>query len=165
MLCGLAFGLYGGLSMSKVLSFGRLALLAGVCSFPVCLAAQSYSEAARGSETRQDILDAIRPHAEWNYAPPVEFVVGEIRVAGDAAFATVRAQRPDGTQIDIFNTPAALSGETDPQAGNGPTMEALLQKSGRVWVAVHYGINSSEGWWYDSRYCPIWSAVLPEVCQ
>ena len=70
-----------------------------------------------------------------------------------------------GEQIDIFTTPDALRGQLDPQAGNGPTMEVLLQKSGRVWVGVHYGLNSSEGWWYDPVYCPIWSAVLPEVCQ
>ena len=128
------------------------------------MTAQTYSEAAKGSETRRDILNAIRPHAEWNFAPPVEFVVGEIRVAGDVAFATVRAQRPGGEEIDIFTTPTVLRNELDPYAGDGPTMEVLLQKSGQVWVAVHFGISSSEGWWYAPEYCPIWSAVIPEAC-
>ncbi|MFT5006729.1 MAG: hypothetical protein ACI8YI_002357 [Paracoccaceae bacterium] len=34
-----------------------------------------YVEPARGSETRRALMDAIRPHAEWNLAAPVEFVV------------------------------------------------------------------------------------------
>ena len=151
--------------MLRILPFRQLALIAAFCGSAHCVAAQTYREAARGSDTRQEILDAIRPQAEWNFGPPVEFVVGEIRVAGNVAFATVRAQRPGGAQIDIFTTPAVERGQLDPQAGNGPTMEVLLQKSGRVWVGVHYGINSSEGWWYDPVYCPIWSAVLPEICK
>ncbi|WP_417809862.1 hypothetical protein [Thioclava sp.] len=151
--------------MFQILPFRSFALIAAFCGSAHCVAAQSYTEPARGSDTRQDILDAIRPQAEWSFAPPIEFVVGEIRVAGNVAFVTVRAQRPGGEQIDIFATPDVKRGQIDPQAGNGATMEVLLQKSGRVWVGVHYGINSSEGWWYDPVYCPIWSAVLPEVCQ
>ncbi len=150
--------------MQHIRVFRRFALIAALCAAPCAGAAQSYTQAAPGSETRRDILDAIRPHAEWNFAPPVEFVVGEIRVAGDAAFATVRAQRPGGGEIDIFTTPIVLRGDLDPYAGDGPTMEVLLQKSGRVWVAVHFGISSSEGWWYTPEYCPIWSAVIPEAC-
>jgi len=144
--------------------FRCIALLAALCFSPHSLPAQTYKEAARGSEIRQDILNAIRPHAEWNFAAPVEFVVGEIRVAGDVAFATVRAQRPGGKEIDILTTPVVLRNELDPYAGDGPTMEVLLQKSGRVWVAVHFGISSSEGWWYSPEYCPIWAAVIPDAC-
>lgn len=151
--------------MLRILSVKTLVLIA-VFSVPAqTVAAQTFHDAPRGSETRQDILDAIRPQAEWSFGPPIEFVVGEIRVSENVAFATVRAQRPGGAQIDIFTTPDALRGELDPQAGNGPTMEVLLQKSGRVWVGVHYGINSSEGWWYDPIYCPIWAAVIPEACH
>jgi len=145
--------------------YKALALAVALLGFAQGAVAQGYSEPQRGSDTRRDILDAIRPQAEWSFAPLVEFVVGEMRVAGDAGFVTVQAQRPGGQPIDIYTTPAARRGEIDPQVGNGPTMEVLLQKSGRVWVGVHYGINSSEGWWYDPVYCPIWAAVLPEVCQ
>lgn len=147
------------------LTLKSVGLIAALCMASAPALAQSYSTPPSGSETRQDILDAIRPLAEWNYGAPVEFLVGEIRVAGDVAFATVRAQRPGGVPIDIFKTPAALRHDTDPQAGNGPTVEALLQKSGRVWVSVHYGINSSEGWWYDPLYCPLWAPVLPDICN
>lgn len=151
--------------MLDISSIKYLALIAAFCVPAQTTGAQTYSEPARGSETRQDILDAIRPQAEWSFAPPIEFIVGEIRVANDVGFATVRAQRPGGEAIDIFTTPDALRGQLDPQAGNGATMEVLLQKSGRVWVGVHYGINSSEGWWYDPVYCPIRSAVLPDICS
>lgn len=150
--------------MFQNLSCKRLVMIAVLCAPAQLVAAQTYSEPKRGSETREDILDAIRPQAQWSFGAPVEFVVGEIRVAGNVAFATVRAQRPGGAEIDIFSTPDVLRGQLDPYAGNGPTMEVLLQKSGRVWVGVHYGLNSSEGWWYDQVYCPIWAAVLPEVC-
>ncbi len=127
--------------------------------------AQSYTTPPKGSEARADILDAIRPHAAWNFGPPVEFVVGEMRVAEGVAFVTLRAQRPGGGQIDIFNTPVVERQQLDPYAGDGPTLEVLLQKSGRVWVAVHLGISSSEGWWYDPAFCPIWAPVLPDVCK
>ena len=142
-----------------------LVLIVALCLASVSAFAQSYHTPEQGSETRQDILDAIRPLAEWSYGAPVEFLVGDIRVSGNVAFVTVRAQRPGGEAIDIFKTPAALRHETDPQAGNGPTLEALLQKSGRAWVTVRYGINSSEGWWYDPIYCPIWAPVLPDICK
>lgn len=77
---------------------------------------------------------------------------------------TLRAQRPGGAQIDITTTPIVLRNELDPYAGDGRTMEVLQQKSSRVWVAVHLGISSSEGWWHEAIYCPIWSPVLPDVC-
>ena len=151
--------------MLQSLSVKHLLPIVAFCAFALSATAQGYDLVARGSDARQDILDAIRPHAEWNFGPPVEFVVGEIRLAGDVAFATVRAQRPGGEEIDIFSTPIVLRQELDPYAGDGPTMEVLLQKSGRVWVAVHFGISSSEGWWYDDIYCPIWSEVIPEACR
>ncbi len=150
--------------MSQNPCIKRPVVIAALCALATPIAAQTYSEAPRGSETREDIIDSLRPQAEWSFGAPVEFMVGEVRVAQDVAFATVRAQRPGGEEIDIFKTPIALRQETDRQAGNGPTMEVLLQKSGRVWVPVHFGINSSEGWWYDPVYCPIWAAVIPEAC-
>ncbi len=154
----------GAKTMQHAPVFRNLLMIATLCALPLPVTAQTYSEAAKGSPTRQDILDAIRPHAEWNFAPPVEFVVGQARVADDVAFVTLRAQRPGGAEIDIFSTPIVQRTELDPYAGDGPTMEVLLQKSGRVWVAVHFGISSSEGWWYAPEYCPIWSAVIPEAC-
>ena len=45
------------------------------------VAAQSYSEPARGTATRAALMDAIRPHVEWDLGQPIEFVVEELRVA------------------------------------------------------------------------------------
>lgn len=68
--------------MLQILSIKRLVLVAALCLPTHSLTAQTYSEPVRGSETRQDTLDAIRPHAQRAFAPPIEFVTGELRVLG-----------------------------------------------------------------------------------
>jgi hypothetical protein len=58
----------------------------------------------------------------------------------------------------------ARRGDYDPQAFDGPTVQALLQRSGRTWVAVHHGIGPTDVWWAWDEFCPIWRRVLPEYC-
>lgn len=127
--------------------------------------AQSYSEPARGSDLRADLMSAIRPHIEWQLGAPVEFVIWDLRVSGDAAFASLMAQRPGGIGIDLADTYGAEHGEFDPEVGDGATIQALLVKSGRTWVAVHYAIGATDAWWYYEGFCPIWADVIPEVCE
>lgn len=126
--------------------------------------AQGFDTPARGSVLRQDLLDAIRPIAEWQLGPPVEFVVWDLRVAGDVAFASLMAQRPGGGAIDMWATPMVRRQEYDASVGDGATMQALLQKSGRVWVAVNWAIGPTDVWYAWDEYCPLWAAVLPETC-
>ena len=114
----------------------------------------------RGSDLRADLLDAIRPHAEWDLGAPVEFVVGDLRVSGDVAFADLWAQRPGGAQIAIESSPMAQRGEWT-GAGDGPQVQALLQRSGRMWVAVHVVVSPSEAWWMWEPLCPLWAPVMP----
>ena len=67
--------------------------------------AQSYSEPARGTATRAALMDAIRPHVVWDLGQPIEFVVDELRVAGDVAYGSLSPQRPAGGAIDLYNHP------------------------------------------------------------
>ncbi|WP_324754298.1 hypothetical protein [Roseovarius sp. Pro17] len=134
----------------------------------LCLAtsasADGWTQPARGTDLRADLLDAIRPKIEWTVGGPVEFVVWDLRVTETAAFASLMAQHPGGGVIDLYQTPGARRGEIDPDVGDGATVQALLTLSGRTWVAVHVGINSTDAWWHYEDFCPIWHEVIPEAC-
>lgn len=127
--------------------------------------ARAYDTPQRGSGLRADLMDAVRPIAEWQLGAPVEFVVHDLRVAGRVAFASLTAQRPGGGEIDMRRTPMVRRGDYDPEIGDGPTMQALLQKSGPGWVVVTYAIGPTDVWYAWDEYCPIWHAVLPATCD
>lgn len=128
-------------------------------------AASAYDTPAKGTGLRADLMDALRPIAEWQLGAPFEFVVTELRVSGDAAFASVTAQRPGGGRIDMATTPMARRNGYDPQTDSGPMVQALLRRSGPGWVPVEYAISPTDVWWAWDEYCPLWAAVLPEVCR
>lgn len=124
-----------------------------------------WTEPARGSADRAKIMDALRPLAEWSLDAPIEFVVDDLRVQGDVAFAMVSPQRPGGTQIDLYKTPMVLRDGQDPQYMDGARIDALLKRSGKTWVAVHWAIGASDVWWADPAFCPDYAEVIPEVCR
>jgi hypothetical protein len=136
--------------------------LLGLSSF--CAQAQEYFEPARGTPERVDLLDAIRPLAEWALAPPIEFVVTELRVSGDVAFVNVTAQRPGGAEIDLATSPLVLRDGETPELVDGPHLQALLRKSGRMWVSVQDSIGATDVWYSAGEFCAIWQSVLPEYC-
>ncbi len=127
-------------------------------------AAQDYRTPQRGSEARTNILDALRPLAAWAFAPPVEFVVEDLRVSGDVAFAAVSAQRPGGGEINVAESPIVTRDEEAAELVDGPRIRALLQKSGDMWVPVDYAVGPTDVWESWTGYCAVWSAVLPEYC-
>lgn len=127
-------------------------------------AALAWTEPSRGSELRADLMDALRPMAEWNLGAPVEFVVTDLRVEGNVAFASVSAQRPGGAPIDLPATPAFARGELYLDVMDGTAIHALLQRSGRTWVAVHQSLGATDAWFTWDAYCPVWAPVLPEFC-
>lgn len=124
----------------------------------------AWTEPARGSADRAKLMDALRPLAEWSLDAPIEFVVDDLRMQGDVAFAMVSPQRPGGKQIDLYKTPMVLRDGQDPQYMDGARIDALLQRSGNTWVAVHWAIGASDVWWADPAFCPEYGAVIPEVC-
>ncbi|WP_246162277.1 hypothetical protein [Roseovarius faecimaris] len=127
-------------------------------------AAGAWEEPARGTADRKALMDALRPHAEWMLGAPVEFVVYELRRAGDVAFASVDAQRPGGAQIDISQTPGGLRGELDEEYMDGSTLQALYRKVGQTWVAVHWEIGATDAWYSDPALCAEYRSVLLEIC-
>lgn len=126
--------------------------------------AQDYFEPPHRSAERTELLDAVRPLAEWAFDPPVEFIVSEIRISGGVAFLSVTAQRPGGARIDVSSSPIVLRDGESPELVDGPHMQALLQKSGRVWVAVQHSVGATDVWYSADVFCAIWQPVLPEFC-
>lgn len=129
------------------------------------VAAQGWTEPARGSATRAALMDAIRPQAEWMLGAPVEFMVWDLRVSGDLAFASVTPQRPGGTPIDPWSTPAYHRGEIYPDDMEGVNIQALYVLSGQTWVAVHWVMGATDVWYAYGPICTVWRRVIPEACQ
>lgn len=144
---------------------GLMTLTLALLTQNAAFAQQGYFEPERGTALRADLMDAIRPIAEWRLGPPVEFVVQELRVSGDVAFAMLAPQRPGGGEIDMSATPLVRLFGADPEYMDGAAMQALFQKSGRIWVPVEYTIGATDAWWDWDIYCPLFTDVIPEVCR
>ena len=139
--------------------------LVGVVLLTLAGPALAWETPARGTPLRTDLMDAIRPHAEWSLGAPVEFVVHELRVADDLAFAAVHAQRPGGGAIDLRQTPGYARGEIEPDFMDGSSMQALYQRAGDQWVAVLHALGATDVWFSDPALCPLWAPVLTEFCD
>ncbi|EBA09159.1 hypothetical protein [Sagittula stellata] len=115
-----------------------------------------------GTALRADLMDAMRPHAEWIFGAPLVFRVDELRVDGDVAFAMLEPLRKDGRAM----TPADLipGHSRDIFEFDGPAMQALFRRSGNTWVAVHWAIGATDAWWFGDPYCSDWKSVIPEAC-
>ncbi len=126
--------------------------------------AQGYHEPARGTAERRALMDAIRPDAEALLGAPVEFVVDELRVAGDVAFAMLSAQRPGGVPIDIRSTPFARSEFYDPLGGDPTQLQVFFHRVGGAWIVEDWGAASTDVWWAQSPLCLRYRVVIPEYC-
>jgi hypothetical protein len=146
------------LTVSAVLFLAMLSLTAA-------RAQESYFEPERGSQLREDLMDAIRPIAEWRLGEPVEFVVQDLRVSGNVGFAMLAPQRPGGGEIRLKDTPLVNFMGADPNGMDGTAMQVLYQQSGRMWVPVDYAIGATDAWWDWDIYCPLFRRVIPEVCR
>lgn len=129
------------------------------------LQAQSWQEPARGTPTRAALMDAIRPHVEWQLGAPVQFVVYDMRLAGDLAFASVYPQRPGGAEIDLRTTPGFYRGTLEPSYLDGLAVQVLYRKSGQTWVAVHWAMGATDVWYAYPELCAIYRRIVPEACQ
>ena len=58
----------------------------------------------------------------------------------------------------------AQRGEYWPEVSDGGTIQALMQRSGRMWVAVHHAIGATDVWYSSPEFCGPWRALLPNVC-
>ncbi|WP_425074015.1 hypothetical protein [Sagittula sp. S175] len=117
----------------------------------------------RGSQTRSDLMDAMRPHVEWIFGAPLLFRVDDLRVQGDVAFAMLEPIRPDGSTMHRGDLMLGRGADDIFEFG-GPSVQVLYQRSGNTWVAVHWEIGASDAWWYWPELCPTWWSVIPEAC-
>ena len=127
--------------------------------------AQGWHEPPRGSADRAALVDAIRPHIEWKLGSPIEFLVYELRQAGNVAFASLYPQRPGGGAIDPYATPAFRRGELSPEDMDGIGVQVLYYRSGATWVALHWVMGAGDVWYAAPEFCAYWRAVIPEACQ
>ena len=126
---------------------------------------QTWYEPKRGSLTRSALMDAIRPHIEWQLGKPVQFVVTQLRVSRDVAFAILEPQRPGGRGIVLTNTPGFAQGSIEPDLMDGTRIDVLYKKQRKTWVAVHHTIGASDVWYQGKVFCQHYGAVIPEMCN
>jgi hypothetical protein len=124
---------------------------------------EGYFEPERGSQMRTDLLDTVRADATELYGPPVEFVVGTLRVAGDIAFANLYAQRPGGARIDFVQTPGFARGDLPLDPGDPDSINAFLQRDGTQWRVTDFVVGATEAWWLDN--CARWQPLFPQQCS
>lgn len=127
--------------------------------------AESWYEPQRGTQERRDLMDALRPHAWWTLGQPVQFVVNDLRVSGERAFASVSPQRPGGGAIDPAQTPAVARDPYFAEDMWDVDMQAVLMKSGNVWVVVDHTFGATDAWWANPEHCAEWYNVIRDACQ
>ena len=113
----------------------------------------------RGSPLRAAILDAVRPMVEAEVGKPVEFVVNDLRILGEWAFASLTPQRPGGGAVEYLYTRYQTAWENDMF---GYTVSALLRLTPKGWLVYQYDFGATDvpwiGWW---DYYPVPREVFP----
>lgn len=133
-------------------------------TFSMPIQAFAWEEPARGTALRADLMDALRPHAEFAFGAPVVFVVQELRVDGDVAFGMLKPVRPGGAEIGFDDLNLSIRAYEDRDYWGGSDMQALFEKSGRTWVATHQTYGATDVWWADPQFCDKWHPVILEYC-
>ncbi len=145
--------------MRRLLGMGLLVAALGLPGM-----AYAWFEPERGSDLRQDLMNAIRPQAEGELGAPVLFVVDSLRVEGNVAFAALQPQRPGGVRIRWEETELAARGE-NPVAFDGLTIHVLYALSGSAWEVFAWSLGATDVWWSDPQLCATHQAVIPEACS
>jgi hypothetical protein len=123
----------------------RTLLLAAAClSAATPLAAQTTPP--RGSPLRADLMNALRPTVEAEIGGQIEFVVTQLRVMQQWAFASVQPQRPGGTPIDWRRTKFREEFASDTMSN---LVLALLAHDGAGWRVVEYAIGPTDVAWEE----------------
>lgn len=143
----------------------RILLAVSLIFFAATSVMADYYEPERGTDERKAMLDAIRAHAEEQLGAPIEFMVYDLRAKGSIGFASLKAQRPGGGEIDLFATPGYAEKTIDPEFMDGTSMQALLRRSGETWVAVHWAIGPTDVWFAYGPFCRRYRGVIEDYCQ
>ncbi|MFT4960009.1 MAG: hypothetical protein ACI92Z_001086 [Paracoccaceae bacterium] len=76
----------------------------------------------------------------------------------------VSVQRPSGKPIDLRSNPGFQRRALDPDFFDGMPIQALYQKSGSTWVAVHWALGATDVWYSQAVFCPNYYDVISDVC-
>jgi len=109
--------------------------------------AREWMTPKRGSSERKAIMNAMRPAVARQLNAPIQFVVKELRVYDDWAFAQVVPQRPGGKPIDLRNTPL----KDDAEMMDGVRTEVFLRRKKGRWKVVDHAIGATDVWY--EGYC------------
>jgi hypothetical protein len=108
----------------------------------------------RGSPLRAQLMDTLRPTVMAEIGGSIEFVVTDLRVMGQWAYAYVRPQRPGGTPIDWNRTKYR---QDMAQGTMSDGVMALLRHDGARWQVIECAIGPSDvAWdgWRQERSLP-----------
>ena len=148
----------------SVMSFHILALTIMV-SIAASTTAFAWQEPPRGSKLRKDLMNTIRPIAGLHLTPPIEFVVRDLRVDGDFAFALLDPQRPGGIPIDWYSTLGSSLFRTQRDFENfGIEMIVFFERVRGIWYIRDYSIGASDLWYAGSRLCADYGHIQPYTC-
>lgn len=151
--------------MTRIREFTLAAIVviaSGTAATPVY--SQAAYEPKRGSVERAAMMNTLRPVVEEYLGPPVEFIVHDLKIYGDQAYASLMARRPGGKPIDMALTPDARKYGHHPE--RHPGIDALLQRKGGTWTVAALVISATDIPFYGQPYCGTFSRVLPkDWCQ
>ncbi|MEM9781594.1 MAG: hypothetical protein AAF899_03865 [Pseudomonadota bacterium] len=140
--------------------------LAGILAAAIAVAlsagpAMAWDEPARGSQTRKDLMNAIRPLAEGFHGPPLLFVVDTLRVAGDVGYGVLLPMRPGGDPRR-FEDAYIADNDVDMRTFSGTGINVVYARQGARWRVVDWSAVTNDVWWVE--YCGTHRAVMPNIC-
>ena len=109
--------------------------------------ADGWTTPKRNSEERKAIMNAMRPTLARKLNAPIQFVVKELRVFDDWAFAQVVPQRPGGRPINLRNIPLRAEAEYM----DGVRTEVFLRRKNGRWQVIEHAIGATDAWYV--AYC------------
>ena len=129
----------------------------------VAMPAFAWDTPQRGSQLRSELMNAVRPYAERDMGRPVQFVVSELRYAGNVAFAILEPQRPGGGTIRWQETRFFAEGDSQ-DFFDGLRIDTFLRYQGGRWQVGEYVVGATDVWYADPALCGVYRAVIPEFC-
>ena len=125
----------------------------------ITAAAAQVTTPPRGSPLRAQLMDALRPMVEAEVGKPVEFVVIDLNVLGEWAFAHVRPQRPGGGAIPYVYS--RYQAAVDAGVFEGTVM-ALLRQTPAGWLVYQYSLGATDIPYVDwPSYYPVPIDIFP----
>ena len=141
----------------------KFVTMAALVALPIGAMAEQVFTPERGTNLRSELMNTARPYAESVFGAPVEFVVHDLLVQGDHAYAWLTAQRPGGVAIDLTRAPAAkdimfgVNDHTD--------INVFFERRGADWEVYDWAAFATDVWWQRKDICAGWGDLLDYGCN